>query len=284
MTQKAEIQFVLLRGLARESRHWGAFPQLLEEAFAKQGIKVLVDAIDLPGTGRYSEMRSPISIGAIQDFARNKFVENRRKMREQGILPPKKTFLIAVSLGGMVAREWMSRHPSDITGAVLINTSFKSFSPAWKRLLPTAVKRIAFIARESEAIARERLVLEMISNREDIRDETARAWGAIHLNRPVSPENFARQLLAAALYTPSDREAPSHATLVLSSKKDRMVDPSCSTVIAKKWNAEIRHHETAGHDLPLDDAPWVVDQVVDWCTKNAVVEAASDSINLSANS
>lgn len=272
-TASPSSHWILLRGLARESRHWGSFAQELARVIP--GARV--DALDLPGTGCFSEMRSPISVPAITDFVRDKFLERResweresRESRESpgtrlsgssSTMPP--AHLVAVSLGGMVAADWLERYPDDFVSGVMINTSFRGLSPLSARLAPTSYLHLLNIMRSRDTYQRERHVLRMVSNRPEIREVTAREWAAIYDSRPVSHENFFRQLLAAGRYEPSGR-APGIPVLVLNSARDRMVDPSCSELIAQRWNAEIRRHPTAGHDLPLDAGGWVIDQIRDF--------------------
>jgi pimeloyl-ACP methyl ester carboxylesterase len=52
--------------------------------------------------------------------------------------------------------------------------------------------------------------------------------------------------------------------LVLASAGDRLVDPGCSRSLAKAWKLPIAVHPTAGHDLALDDGPWVAAEVKRW--------------------
>ncbi|HEY1225998.1 MAG TPA: alpha/beta hydrolase, partial [Ramlibacter sp.] len=52
--------------------------------------------------------------------------------------------------------------------------------------------------------------------------------------------------------------------LLLGSSGDALVDPSCSMELARRWQADLRMHPWAGHDLPLDDAAWVLAQVTRW--------------------
>ena len=59
--------WVLLRGLARESRHWGEFPRLLQQALPA-GDEVL--ALDLPGNGSRWRERTPASVEALAEAAR----------------------------------------------------------------------------------------------------------------------------------------------------------------------------------------------------------------------
>ena len=49
--------------------------------------------------------------------------------------------------------------------------------------------------------------------------------------------------------------------LVLASKADRFTNYKCSERLAEKYNATLRLHEKAGHDLPLDDPQWIIDRV-----------------------
>ncbi len=262
MTERAEIgtQFILLRGLARESRHWGKFPAELQGAF---GGKSRVDCIDLPGTGRFSEMKSPLFISEITDFAREKYLEIRSRQRESGAEPARTTYLLAVSLGGMIAADWVTRWPDDFSGMILINTSFRGFSPIFKRLRPQSLLHLAHIVRAPSARDRELEILRMICNRHELRAVTAEEWAKIHDSRPISFENFARQLFAAACFH-APPERPAIPTLVLVSEKDRMVDNSCGKEIAKTWDLDLKIHPTAGHDLTLEDAPWVCERVQAW--------------------
>ncbi|MES2963303.1 MAG: alpha/beta fold hydrolase [Bdellovibrionota bacterium] len=263
MTPKAETHWILVRGLARESRHWGDFPVELRAALKTEGHAARIDCLDLPGTGRFSEMRSPVTIGEITAFAREKFLELRRRMREQGEVPPVKTYLVAISLGGMVACDWIERWPDDFAGVVLINTSFKGFSPFHRRLTKEALGKLFKIVRSKDTLEREKLTLAMISNRPDTYERIAREWAAIQETRPVNLENFVRQLSAAALYQPR-LPKPRQPVLILNSSADRMVHPSCSEVIADRWGASLVKHPTAGHDLPLDESAFTSQEIVRW--------------------
>lgn len=264
MSVNIDSHWLLIRGLAREARHWGGFPEKLRTALSAGAETARVDCIDLPGAGCFSEMRSPLNIADITEFVREKFLEIRRRQRESGE-HPRKTYLCAISLGGMVASQWLDQWTRDIDGCVLINTSFNGFSPLHQRLQPRTLGHFVGILRNlGDAIESERHVLEMVSNRPEIREATAREWGAIHLSRPVSLENTGRQLIAAARFHAPARP-PDVPVLLLSSIKDRMVHPACSEEIARRWpKAEFRRHAEAGHDLPLDDADWTVAEIANW--------------------
>jgi pimeloyl-ACP methyl ester carboxylesterase len=271
--------WILLRGLAREARHWDDFPERLTKALAEQNEIARVDALDLPGTGRFSEMKSPLSIGELTEFAREKFVEIRRKQRERGEIPSERTRLIAVSMGGMIAADWITRWPDDFREAILINTSFSGFSPVHHRLLPSAAKHLLSTLRPLSAVDRERLSMKLVSNLADneTQEKIAERWSAFALERPFTLENFSRQLLAAARFR-APSEKPDVPVLVLSSAKDRMVSPECSREIVRRWKTDSAVHPTAGHDLTLDDADWVIEKILGWERNLKEIPPVEDSL------
>src|SRR5882757_10717260 len=99
--------WILLRGLTRESRHWGNFIDVFKEQVAATQLI----SLDFPGNGRLHHVSSPCSIGAMVEFCRS-------ELRAQNIPPP--YHLLALSLGGMVAVEWAAHQPQEVTAAVLI--------------------------------------------------------------------------------------------------------------------------------------------------------------------
>ena len=52
--------------------------------------------------------------------------------------------------------------------------------------------------------------------------------------------------------------------LLLTSAGDTLVDPRCSQRLARVWGLPIAEHPSAGHDLPLDDGPWLAGQIARW--------------------
>jgi pimeloyl-ACP methyl ester carboxylesterase len=242
--------WILLRGLARESRHWGGFAEVFAGAFPDS--RVL--ALDLPGNGALNGQRSPASIQALAAHC-------REAAARLGAAPP--YHLLALSMGAMVAVAWAERHPEEIAGCVLISTSFGSFSPLRHRLRPRSWPVLLRILVTPGAQAREQRVLELTSGRPAAHARVLEAWTAIRRSRPVSAANGLRQLLAAARYrAPLAAPVP---TLVLAGAGDRLVDPRCSMAIARRWQCPLGLHPEAGHDLPLDDGVWVAREVREWC-------------------
>jgi alpha-beta hydrolase superfamily lysophospholipase len=88
-------------------------------------------------------------------------------------------------------------------------------------------------------------------------------WARLRAARPVSTSNTLRQLMAAARFRPS-MPPPAVPLLVLASGRDALVDSRCSLQLARRLHAEVAVHPSAGHDLTLDDGPWVVAQIGRW--------------------
>ena len=247
--------WILLRGLTRETAHWGSFPI----DFQKTLPAVQVISLDLPGNGRLYREASPLSVGAMVAFCRSELA--RREVE-----PPYR--LLAMSLGAMVATEWAYRFPEEIAGCVLVNTSFQAFSPFYRRLRPgnyLALAKLALLSRE--AGAEEREILRLTSNDAGRREEIIASWVDARRLRPVKPANALRQLLAAVRYRA--RAAPPAAPLlILSSMHDGLVHVECSLAIASRWNCALAAHPSAGHDIALDDPAWVVEQIRNWLARH----------------
>ena len=243
--------WVLLRGLARESAHWGDFVPLLQSRFPAAKIATL----DLPGTGRLFRERSPRTIPEITEIVRNN--AHNLALLEQPIT------LFALSLGGMVAWEWSQKYPEEICGAVLLSTSFAGLSPFYERLRWQIYGKFFALVRERDLYKREMAILGLVNNNRDLDEKLAKEWAAIQQQRPVSPLNLFNQLLASACYNPNGKRPP-QPVLLLNSKADRLVAPCCSESIRKKWQLELRTHPWAGHDLTTDDGNWVVEKLKDW--------------------
>lgn len=243
--------WIFLRGLTRESRHWGDFPATFRRRIADAEVIML----DLPGNGRLHRQQSPASVEAVADWC-------HRESVGRGLTPP--YHLLAMSLGAMVAVEWASRHADEIAGCVLINTSLRPFSPPHWRLRPggyAALLRLALPGCSPEE--REAAILRLTSRQAPSPATVSADWAAWHREHPVSRCNALRQLLAAARYrAPAARPLPS--LLLLAGARDALVDARCSRQIARRWQCSWAEHPSAGHDLPLDDGPWVAAQVRAW--------------------
>jgi pimeloyl-ACP methyl ester carboxylesterase len=244
--------WVLLRGLTREAGHWGDFAQRLAGRLPPTDEVV---ALDLPGNGTRNASNSPASVPVMAAACRH-------DLADRGLEPP--YVFVGMSLGGMVALHAAYAFAGEVSGCVLINTSLRGHGAFWQRLRPRNYARLGrLLLPFLSPLERERQVLLMTSADPQRHADVARQWGAMAAQRPVSRSNALRQLAAAARYAPPARP-PAIPLLLLASEGDSLVSPHCSARLAAQWKLALRLHPKAGHDLPLDDPDWVVEQIVGW--------------------
>lgn len=244
----AAAAWILLRGLTRETRHWGDFAQRL----AREGDDVR--PVDLPGNGLFASQRSPSCVDDYVDAVR----------RAAGARGPYR--VLAMSLGAMVAAAWAIRYPDEVAQLALVNTSMRPYSRVHERLRPAAWPSLARAAlhwdgRDGDDVA-ERLIHALTCRRQTALADDLAGWRAIRASAPVSRANALRQLAAAARF--EIRAVPRCPVLVLSSRGDRLVNPACSARLALAWRATHVEHPWAGHDLPHDDPQWLCDALRAW--------------------
>jgi len=247
--------WVLLRGLSRESGHWGSFPRVFETVLegAQGGARLVM--LDLPGNGCLHRETSPTQVPALVARCRD-------ELAAQGVTG--RVHLLAMSLGAMVAADWARRYPQEIAGAVLINTSLRPFSPFYRRLRPMNYLTLMLLSLSRlGARQRESKVLAMTTRLLPDPDAVLDAWVALQQRHPVRVLNIVRQLIAAVRYRAGGGR-PEVPMLLLCSQADGLVDWRCSQAISRAWGAPLRLHTKAGHDLPLDDGPWVARAVAEW--------------------
>ncbi|TFZ08038.1 alpha/beta fold hydrolase [Ramlibacter humi] len=235
-------RWLLLRGLARESGHWGGFASALARRTGEP-----VRCLDLPGNGELWRERSPATVAATLAC-----------MRRSWSAGEEPTVVVAMSLGAMVALEWARTAPQELAGCVLINTSAGGASWPWQRLQPHNWPVLGRLALPGlNAVEREQRVLRMTSARSESHAGAARGWAVLARQHPVAPGNAVRQLWAAARWS-APRQAPAVPIVLLASQGDRLVSPECSRRLAARWSLPLKLHPWAGHDLPLDDPLWVL--------------------------
>jgi pimeloyl-ACP methyl ester carboxylesterase len=147
---------------------------------------------------------------------------------------------------------------------VLMNTSLQPINPFYHRLRPHNYPQLLGLLLADQR-TREQTILRLTSNHADAAQRAAllQSWQEYATQNPVSRRNILRQLLAAMRYRAS-LQAPPVPLLMLAGEQDRLVNVACSRKIAALWQCPLRLHESAGHDLPLDDGGWVVQQIQAW--------------------
>jgi pimeloyl-ACP methyl ester carboxylesterase len=253
MNNQLGKHWLLLRGLTRETAHWGDFIAIMQNQFPSAHIHTL----DLPGAGRLNSQICPATISEIMESVRHSAFK-------QDLLQKPLTIL-ALSLSGMVCWEWLLKYPDDLCGAVLVNTSFAGLSPFYRRFRWQNFGKLANIFLQKNIYDRESAIIQLVSNRLSQDAEIRREWHNIQLQHPVSLNNGLRQIIAAARYRPKP-DKPKHPVLLINSLGDQMVAQTCSTDIQNQWQLEMRTHPWAGHDLGLDDGDWLANQLKAWVT------------------
>ena len=238
--------WVLLRGLMRESRHWGEFFAMFEGAMDGQEVV----ALDFPGNGSLHTQQSAMSVEKMADFCHAQLERSGR---------PRPYRVLALSLGAMVAVAWNRLYPNDLEKLVLINTSLAPYSPFYQRLRPQNYVQLIGFLLSGTAAQRERLILALTSTKPH--PGILAQWTGYAEEYPVARANILRQLIAASRYRAA---APTVPVLLLAGQQDKLVNVRCSYTLAAQWRCEMRIHPDAGHDLPLDDPGWVVQQVRAW--------------------
>jgi len=242
--------WVLLRGLTREQGHWGRFPA--ELAAALPGARIA--AVDLPGAGALWQQRCPARVPAMVAAC-------RAQLQARGLAPPYR--LLGLSLGGMVATAWAQAHPGEVAALVLVNTSLRPFSPPQQRLRWRHWPVLLQLLAPADARRAEATILRLTSHDPARHAAVLDDWVAIRRARPVSAANALRQLVAAARYRHRG-PPPAPPVLVVGSRGDDLVDPRCAQALAAAWHCPLAQHADAGHDLPLDDGPWLARVVAAW--------------------
>jgi pimeloyl-ACP methyl ester carboxylesterase len=235
-------KWILIRGLTRSHFHWFDFKNNLQKEFNLD----IVYTPELLGNGELWHQSTPKNIAQCLE-----------SLRKQLPLLNGSVGIIGISLGGMLATEWAVRYPNEVSHLVLINTS-SSQSPFYHRFKPQlyfqALRTILFSSPEKI----EKFILNATSNTEHWKSVFEKCI-EFQKTHPVQISNFIQQLKLARL-SHFDQK-PNCKVLILTAKKDRLVNFECSLKIAKRWDLKTLIHPTAGHDLPLDDSKWILDQI-----------------------
>lgn len=243
----APTHWLFLRGLSRESAHWQDFVDRCAQQLGWQ-----CHSIDLPGFGSQYLRRSPLSIAGIRQDLQTRFAAASQE--SFGI--------VALSLGGMVALDWLDSAPQQVSRVILINSS-SSDCPIWQRLRPSLLLPLsrALCARRIEH--QEQAVLKMVSNYHSGDSALLEHYCALRHRHPSQRRNVLRQLWAASRFR-APKVLPANTLRVLASQQDRMVSWRCSEYLANAYDAPLALHPSAGHDLPLDAPEWLIARFAEW--------------------
>lgn len=264
------MNWLFLRGLSREQRHWGRFPTIFAEHVA--GARVF--CLDLPGTGTEHARPSPATTRAIADDLRERWIA----LRDANEGP---WGLLAMSLGGMVAMEWCAANPGDFARLVLSGTSAGNLSPAYRRFEPAILPGVFRAMLGRDPVERERNILASTTRLVHDRAAVAEEWARYQSDAPVSRANVLRQIRAGSRFrAPARLDLP---VLVLAGAHDPMVHPSCARVLASRLAAPLELHPDAGHEMALDAPVWLAARVAAWIEVDRARAAAESASGVRAS-
>jgi pimeloyl-ACP methyl ester carboxylesterase len=246
------MNWLLLRGLAREQRHWHEFQQLCRERLGAKRVHLL----DLAGVGT-EHRRTPRP--SLEWLARDVARRIPAFSAPDGASGP--WSVLGLSLGGMIALELCRLFPHQLKSGVIVNASSRlSNSPA--RLRPGAAIGLVRALLSRDPVRREELVLGLTSALPPIdRLRYARLAAEFTRDAPIARWSVLAQLLAAARFVPPERSELPARLLFVCAREDRLVNPRCTRDLAVWYGAESVEHDWAGHDLALDDPLWLCDRI-----------------------
>ncbi len=246
------IHVFLVRGLTRESGHWGDF-----DAFLKKNIPdVQIHFLDLPGAGKFVHFRASSKMNRMVDFMRSHSSELIGSISEPKII-------LATSLAGMMAVDWITRYPDDFQGLIMVGSSFKKICSAKERVHKRVLGDMIRILISSDIEKRERLIINVNSNQPQNHHKILHEWIKIQSDRKMTRMNILRQTLAGMRFRTIENklELP---VLIVGSKADRMVCPECIKKTQNVFGGTLVWHETSGHGIALDVPEWLAQISADW--------------------
>lgn len=241
------MNILLLRGLARQVKHWGKFPKELYEA-----TQMNVTCIDLPGVGVFSEHKSPSTVELITEHVRKEWLKQKQNHTQRWAI-------VAHSLGGMIALDWSSRYPNDFEKTFLINTSSKLSLP-WERLNYKSLPILLKILVNKNSPSRESYIWKLICNTPP-NQQIIKEWQRLEKENPIKINTLKNQLIAASRFFPKNISNDKRLLFLLS-EKDYMVNAKCTYQLHNFYkNSQLETHPSAGHDLACDDPQWLIDKL-----------------------
>ena len=262
------VTFFLLRGIGRESGHWGnTFTNYVKNQIPSAQFVLM----DLPGAGRYYNKPALSTIEKMADFLRTEHLTLMDSLEGKKVI-------VATSLAGNVALEWVMQYPGDFQGAILLSTSLKRICKGKERVQPEAKKQFVNIFLTDDIKEREKEFLSINSNLNVGNDSLLNAWENIQKLRPVAKGALLKQTVAGMVYKPR-RAEPTIPVLLIGSKTDKIVAETCFRKVAKALNGDLYLHEHAGHGIPVDVPQWLADTTSYWTLNNVLSYYPPDSIS-----
>jgi pimeloyl-[acyl-carrier protein] methyl ester esterase len=252
-TTKENYALYLVIGLNKESGHWD---QVFLEEMKKNFQTDKLHFLDLPGAGTWLDGEMPWSI--------TEAVKKMRQHYRMKFQPNEKRILIALSLGGMAASEWVKQAPQDFDGFVIVNSSFKTYSPLLKRVQPYAMKKFIQIFLAKTIEEKEKFITTLSCNNEEGIKRVYERWVKLGKERALSDKNLVRQTFAGATY--KNKFIPNIPTLVIAAKHDRLAHYTCSEKLKEAWGAQyyLFDNPKIGHAIHVDAPVEFAEVIYNW--------------------
>ncbi len=241
------FNWILLRGLSRETRHWGEFPERLAKTFTG-----VISPLEIPGVGSKNNQTAPTNLDEYVENLRLEFLDLKKNH-------PGPWGIISISLGGMIAMRWVEMHPHDFQDIILINSSGGDLNPFWERISPKAIATISKQVFNNNSFTREKEILKLTTSMIDIDDTLVNKYAFYAEEFPIRRKNFFNQVYAASKFKVPKKIEPK--LIIFSGARDQLASPKCSDNLAKHFDTKNITHPKAGHDLPLDDPDWIVQEI-----------------------
>jgi len=249
---KKQIHIFLLRGLTRESAHWGSFTDSLQSGLPNAQIHLM----DLPGAGRHIHQNASIRAAKMVDFMRDEVLNELNQKNRINII-------CATSLAGMLACDWTIRYKKDFHGLIIISASFKNICSSRERVSWAVKWEMVRILFTRNIWKRENLIIKVNSNRPQLIEPLTDDWTAIQKERKMTRLNIFKQSISGLLIGLKD-EKPDLPILIIGSEGDRMVCPECIKKSHDFLGGTLIFHADSGHGIPIDEPIWLSRQISDW--------------------
>ena len=262
-TKMQPPQIYLLRGLSREHSHWS---EEFLEALTTQFKGGNYTFMDLPGAGDYHDERAMMSVVKMAEFLHETHADSLAAHRGNNIL-------LATSLGGIVALEWLDRYPEDFDGVIMVSSGFKGICKGSERVRPGAKLTTLSILLTGKMPKREQKLLNINSNFHQKDTVLLNEWIAIQEERPITRGAMIKQGLGGMFYKPKKKKVVV-PMLILGSYGDQLVHPDCICDVADWFKGEMAFHHSAGHGIPIDAPQWIVEVSSEWWERQLALKRA----------
>jgi len=253
MSKKTRV--FLMIGLTKESEHWD---DLFIETLKKKYDGCEVIAMDLPGAGRFLDMKSPLTMGGIVRQTRKSYQEFFQDNDEYN------NIMVSISLGGMVSIEWLRIFPKDFQQFVIVNSSLKGICSLTERVQPSAIGKFFKIFLANKAEVKEDLILKLCGNSQEAYTRNYDKWVKLSHDRPMSKENMVRQVVAGAIFNPDF--TPQIPFYIIAARHDRLASYTCSQKLHQKWGGKFHliEDEKVGHGVHIDAPVQLANLIHEW--------------------